>query len=341
MDVNKNFCEVLSLSQSKLIGKHLASEACFNMGLQQVVTCFHNFVRAPFKKFKSHVTFHNDAKLFFEIKVKLISSNHIAFFFKDISEAGTLKSLLQEEIMELEILNENKNKFLSILAHDLKNSLGSILGFSQFLKENYKNKSLEKIGKYISYIQNNAQNTYNLLEDTLVWTGTESGKFVVNKHQYVLKDLLLEVLAEFNAVLKFKHIGIRFDQTSAITAFCDARILKTIFRNLVSNAIKFTNKGGQIKVQFTANEKEVLVSVSDTGVGMTAELANNLFGPVNINSTEGTGKEKGTGIGLTICKELIEKQEGKIWVTSELGMGSNFMFTIPNKLRVKTKKSTK
>ena len=97
----------------------------------------------------------------------------------------------------------------------------------------------------------------------------------------------------------------------------------------MSNAIKFTNKGGQIEVQFTKNVKEVLVSVSDTGIGMTPKLANSLFNTTTIKSTDGTGNEKGSGIGLTICKELIEKQEGDIWVTSKVGSGSNFMFTLP------------
>lgn len=329
VDVNKKLCKLLSLSQRDIIGNHLKSDACLKMGLQQVDTCFHDFLRTPVKTCKSHLEFKKDESLFFEIKAKLVSSEHIGFFFKDISEESNLKPSLEEEIKELEVLNEDKNRFLSILAHDLKNSIGTILGFVQLLKENYKGQSFENIEKYISYVENNAKKTYNLLEDTLVWTGAESGKFVVNNHKCILKDLLLEVLAEFSAVVKLKDIAIRFDPTSEITAFCDARILKIILRNLVSNAIKFTNKGGQIEVQFTKNVKEVLVSVSDTGIGMTPKLANSLFNTTTIKSTDGTGNEKGSGIGLTICKELIEKQEGDIWVTSKVGSGSNFMFTLP------------
>ncbi|MFD1294201.1 sensor histidine kinase [Lutibacter holmesii] len=329
MDVNITFCEVLGISQKVIIGEQLGSKACATMGLDQVAPCFYNFIKTPSKTTKSHVYLNNKTSLFFEITIKLVSSEHIVLFFKKIEGTAATKPLLQEEIIALEALNEDKNRFLAILAHDLKNALSTILGFSQLLKENYKAQQFEKIGQYISYIQNNAQSTYKLLEDTLVWTGSQSGKFKINKQSYVLNELLLEVLAEFKPIVTFKQIGIRFDQTAAVRATCDASIFKIILRNLISNAIKFSNKKGEIHIQFNILANQVHISVKDAGIGMSPQLANSLFKNGTLNSENGTAQEKGTGIGLAITKELIEKQDGNITVTSQLGKGSTFVCTLP------------
>ena len=204
------------------------------------------------------------------------------------------------------------------------------------LKENFKVYSPDKIERYISNIENSSQNTYNLLEGTLAWAGAKSGKLILSKNEHALNDIIAKLVRELNVIAVLKNINIHFSQISEINVFCDARIITIILRNLLSNAIKFTDYGGEINIYFEENDLEVLVSVTDNGNGIAPDFLPKLFKMTSINNAEGAGNEKGTGIGLIICKELIEKHEGKIWVTSELGIGSNFKFTIPKQLGVNT-----
>ena len=329
IDANKIFCDLLVLSLSDIKDKHISSDVCLKMGLQQVSACFEDFLTVGVATCKREFTLKNNTKLFLEINIRVVSSENIGFFIKNISEECKLKADLQEARTALKVLNKDNNRFISILSHDLKSPFNTILGFAELLKANFKFNSLEKNEKYISLIQNSSQKAYNLLEDTLVWAGSKSGKFNVAKCQFIINNLVLEVVSDLNTNAIFKNINIQLSQGPQISVFCDPRIIKIVLRNLLSNAIKYTNTGGSIIVHFEQNDLEVLVSVSDNGIGIDPDLMSKLFKMTSINSTIGTGNEKGTGIGLIICKELIEKHEGKIWVTSELGTGSDFKFTIP------------
>ena len=335
VDANRNFCDLLALSIDDIRGEHISADTCLKMGLQQVSTCFEDFLTVGVDTYICEHILKNGTKIFLEINVGVLSSKHIGFFVKNSTEERKLRAELQEALQEMKVLNDDKNRFISVLAHDLKNPFNTIIGFIGLLKEKFKICDKEEVERYISYVEIASNNAFHLLEDTLEWISSESGKLILTKDQCALNEFLAEVVAELNITAQLKNISIHFSPKPQISVFCDARIVKTVLRNLLSNAIKFTNKGGKIIVDFEQNDLEVIVSVSDSGIGMAPDLVSNLFKIGSLNSHEGTGREKGTGLGLLICKELVEKHHGKIWVTSELGIGSNFKFTIPKQAAVK------
>ena len=336
VDANRNFCDLLALSLDEIRGKHICSDTCLEMGLEQISICFENFLTERTNNCISNSILKDGIELFFEISISVVSNEYIGIFIKNITEEHKLRAKLQDVTTELRELYEHNNQFLSILARDLKSPFNTIMGFVKLLKENFKVYSPDKIERYISNIENSSQNTYNLLEGTLAWAGAKSGKLILSKNEHALNDIVAKLVRELNVIAVLKNINIHFSEISEINVFCDARIITIILRNLLSNAIKFTDYGGEINIYFEENDLEVLVSVTDNGNGIAPDFLPKLFKMTSINNAEGAGNEKGTGIGLIICKELIEKHEGKIWATSELGIGSNFKFTIPKQLGVNT-----
>jgi signal transduction histidine kinase len=163
----------------------------------------------------------------------------------------------------------------------------------------------------------------------LIWARTQSGKIPFCPLDLNFRDICRDTLTTLSQIANTKNITINYLTAENLNVFADADMLKTVMRNLVSNAIKFTNSNGVIEVNAEGRAEDVLVSVSDNGVGIEAENVLKLFDFSYVLSTTGTADEKGTGLGLFICKEFVEKHGGKIWVESAKGKGSEFKFTIP------------
>ncbi len=232
----------------------------------------------------------------------------------------------REKLIEL---NATKEKLFSIISHDLKNSLGSVLGLSNILLKNIDDYPLDKIQEFISHIHNNSKKTYELLENLLDWSRLQTGKFTNKIEKYNLKTEVDNTCMLYSDIAKDKNITLQNNITSDIDICCDIDMTKTVLRNLLSNAIKFTNPKGMVSINALENISHVEIHVNDNGVGIEAENIPRLFSAENNISTPGTGGERGTGLGLMLCKELIEKQGGKIWVESELEKGSTFKFALP------------
>ena len=254
---------------------------------------------------------------------------------------------LKEKNLQLEQLNATKDKFFSIIAHDLKSPFNSILGFSEMLKDEARNLDINSIVQYTDIIYSSSQHAFNLLENLLDWARMQQGNIPFEPRKLLLNSLVGDVIKGLKNNADQKDIRLIESLQNEIVLTADENMLNTLLRNLISNAIKFTPKGGQVKVEAKVeveveveNEVEdevkvkdekskVVISVSDTGIGMTAETIGKLFKIETSFSTRGTENEKGTGLGLLLCKEFVEKHGGRIWVESKLGQGSTFNFSIP------------
>lgn len=241
---------------------------------------------------------------------------------------NTLKQLNQVN-NELKELNISKDRFISILAHDLISPFNSILGLLALLTNNIREYSIDQIESQIHLVNISAQKTYNLLEDTLLWVKANSGKILYNPQKINFKTVCDEVIEILRLTANTKDITINHFVTDGFSTFADKNMLKTVLRNLVSNSIKFTHKNGRIDIYAEANHNIVTITVSDNGTGIHPDTLTKLFDISQKITTVGTANEKGTGLGLLLCKEFVEKHGGKIWVESELGKGSDFKFTLP------------
>lgn len=247
----------------------------------------------------------------------------------DISEHKKTEQALKIKTKELHKANVEKNKFFSIISHDLRSPLSSIVALSRILAEHVQEKDLEKIEKYSEMIRYSSQNSLDLLTNLIEWSQSQTGILTFNPIHFQIVDVINESLLIFTDIAEQKSIIITSELPSQMTAYADKEMISTILRNLLSNAIKFTNPGGNIYITAKLNQGNVQVSICDTGVGMSKTFIEKTFTIGENRSTSGTQHEAGTGLGLILCKEFIERHKGKIWVESELEKGSIFYFTLP------------
>ncbi len=247
----------------------------------------------------------------------------------DITERKCHEYKMLEINKKLEEENANKDKFFSIISHDLKAPFGALLGIAQLLDESYD--ELEEIERkeMIRISRNSATNIYELLDGLLEWSRAKSGRMSFTPTIVNINDINNHVMLVLIQNAKNKNITITNKINGNFTAFADEMMLRTILRNLISNAIKFTPKNGKIIVSAKIKENEVEISIKDNGIGISENDIKKLFRIDIHHTTIGTSNESGTGVGLILCEELVNKNGGKIWVESEFGKGSNFIFTLP------------
>lgn len=247
----------------------------------------------------------------------------------DITPSKIAEIKLKESSAKLKALNATKDKFFSIVSHDLKSPFASILGFSDLLVKNIERYDSEKIFKFAKAINNSSLTAFKLLEDLLAWANSQSDKIEFCPELINLNHLISDIAAIVRHTAKSKNIQINFDLEKSYSVFADKNMLNTILRNLVGNSIKFTPRDGCINIFAKENQDNIEITVSDNGVGMDENTLSKLFKISEKVSRKGTENESGTGLGLLLCKEFVEKHGGKIWAESELGKGSDFLFTLP------------
>ncbi|MDA3905666.1 MAG: HAMP domain-containing sensor histidine kinase [Bacteroidales bacterium] len=259
-----------------------------------------------------------------------------ASYEKDITECKLAEQELiiakekaEESEAKLKESNAEKDKFFSIIAHDLKSPFDSILGFSDLIVEKLKERNYESVEEFADIIQQSSIRAMDLLMNLVEWSQSQTGRMEFNPEYFELVELIKDSELLLSGVMEQKSISLSKSVPSNAPVFADKKMISTVLRNLISNAIKFTHSGGKISIALEEKQDELLVSVSDTGVGISKEDSKKLFKIGQSYSTSGTNKEKGTGLGLILCKDFVEKHGGKIWVESEEGKGSNFKFTIP------------
>lgn len=224
--------------------------------------------------------------------------------------------------------NASKDKFFSILSHDIKNPLNGILGFSNILEVDYDDISDEEKKKYIGYVKTSSESLYKLVDRLLIWSRLQTHNIESNIEDINLREIVLNIidLHKVNAIRKGIILVNNFDKDIIVKA--DNYLLDMVLRNLIDNAIKFTEQGGKISVTYEISGKKITVNVFDNGVGIKKEDLNKIFLIDQKTVTSGTAKEEGTGLGLILCKDMLELMDTKLEVESEEGEGSRFYFEL-------------
>lgn len=235
---------------------------------------------------------------------------------------------IKDNELRLKELNATKDKFFSIIAHDLKSPFTSIFLSSELLGEYIKEKDYSKIDEIARLILKSSKQAMDLLTNLMTWSQLESGRMPFSPVQFDIKSVCDEIVSLLEPTAKQKLIKIE-NNISPSLVFGDREMISTVLRNLTSNAIKYTNKDGKIKISSAPGNGELIVTVEDSGVGISKERLDKFFSILENNSTRGTQNEKGTGLGLILCKDFIDKNGGRIWVESTPGIGTSFSFTIP------------
>ncbi|MBA7520479.1 Adaptive-response sensory-kinase SasA [subsurface metagenome] len=244
-------------------------------------------------------------------------------------ELMTQKEELEKVNKHLKELNSTKDKFFSIIAHDLKNPFNTILGFSELLVKNYDTLSEEKKRNFSEAIHTSSENVFNLLENLLQWARSQTNSINFEPVTFNLNQIVEENIDLLKEMHQKKKIKVYYHTVENFNVFADRNMINTVIRNLLSNAVKFTNEEGEIWINLNRKKNNILIDIEDSGIGIAEEEKTKLF-RVDVHfSREGTGGEMGTGLGLLLCKEYVEKNRGKLWVESEIGKGSIFHFTLP------------
>jgi signal transduction histidine kinase/Tfp pilus assembly protein PilF len=244
-----------------------------------------------------------------------------------ISEQQVTLKKISEELIEA---NNTKNKFFSIIAHDIKNPFNLVLGFSSILKSEYYQLSDDERKLFISEINNASARIFDLLENLLTWANGQQGRLTLNIEKLDVSELLENSLSPYMAVASEKSIEVSQKAERDIFVFADKTTISICLSNIFNNAIKFTPEGGKIEIVALQNQGVIEIRVTDNGVGMNQETVDKLFRLDKVHSTPGTKGEKGTGLGLILCKDFIDKNNGKIEVISSPGEGSTFIVSLKN-----------
>ena len=250
--------------------------------------------------------------------------------FRDVTDRKNADTEIQNKNEQLKLVNAEKDKFFSILAHDLRSPFNTLLGFSEILTDELDSMTLKEIKTIAERLKNAATNVFSLLENLLEWSNLERGLTRFNPVSFNLMPEVLDCLTSTSDTAKNKEVSIHINIAEEICVYGNKNMLKSIIRNLVNNAIKFCYKNGEIDIAAKVMEGGIIeLSVRDSGIGMSKEICDNLF-RIDINTNrKGTEGESSTGLGLVICKDMVERQGGTIWTESEEGHGSTFFFTLP------------
>ncbi|PKQ63949.1 hypothetical protein BZG02_08020 [Labilibaculum filiforme] len=232
--------------------------------------------------------------------------------------------IIENQKSELEIANSTKDKFFAIIAHDLRSPFSALVGLCELLSQSYEEIGEKERKMYINDLHNASMNTFNLLENLLTWSRIQQGSIKIHKEEQDISSLIANIIQLTQAAAKLKNISIINSIPQNSIATFDKNSTETVLMNLVNNAIKFTHEKGSISISSEEKNGNFIVAINDSGVGMTEKQITHLFKIDENISTPGTNKETGTGLGLILCEEFMELNNGKIWVESKQGEGSTF-----------------
>lgn len=253
-----------------------------------------------------------------DVKILEIIAGNIGLFIERINNLERLKKA-----------NSTKDKFFSIIAHDLRNPFQHLLSSSEFLLEELNAGRIEDAIELAKIINDSANNSYNLLKDLLKWSRSQMDSLYHNPSRFNICELLIETISQFEIHYRQKEIDVELKAPAETFVYADEEMVKFVVRNLLSNAIKFTRHKGKVVISAELRNSRAVISISDNGVGMDNEQMKTLFDITEKKSTLGTQQEKGTGLGLVICKEFVEKNGGTLAVESKKGNGTTFRVSLP------------
>ncbi|MDA3861659.1 MAG: PAS domain-containing sensor histidine kinase [Melioribacteraceae bacterium] len=264
--------------------------------------------------------------------LKFVSEQIVKVLDKRYADASLREMVekLFEAKEQLELINKNKDRFFSIISHDLRSPFMALMGISQMISEDMDSMSVGEVKEMTGAIYHSTQNLNKLIENLLSWSRLQMGTFIISPKEIDMKEVSKNVVNVLQLSAKEKNITIE-DNIAETNVFADEDCTNTILRNLINNAIKFTERGGKIKLSSKPAKDLIEITVKDNGIGIRKEVLEKIFSITEKISEAGTEKEVGTGLGLILCKELVEKNGGEIRVKSELGKGCKFVFSLPRK----------
>ena len=238
---------------------------------------------------------------------------------------------MEQKRKKLQKLNASKDRFFSIISHDLKNSFFSVMGLSKILADPENDDSEEKKLETAQMLHNSSKKLYSFLENLLSWARVQRGEIDFNPDEHELFEIVAEVSYLFRPKADQNKVLLITNVEENLIVYCDQNMVKTILRNLVSNALNFTSPNGSVTISARKDEEKVTIEVTDTGVGISETNIQKLLRIDEKYIGTNISGERGTGLGLILCKEFVEKHSGEIWIESEVGKGSKFSFTLPFK----------
>jgi len=300
--------------------------------LERLISDFAEAVNDRKIEQKSYRIIHKDGGYFWmEVTGNIIENIdfEIVVVGRNITERIETQNQLKEQHKELEELNATKDKFFSILAHDLRSPFNQIIGFSNLLKRNIYQYDIEKIAHFVNIIRDSSVKTYQLLENLLNWSMAKRGIMEFYPVKINVVPIIEEEINQLTEIYKAKNIDLKFTNSETIFLTVDENMFRIIIRNLVNNAIKYTPLNGRVVVEIKAKDSETIFHVSDNGIGMEDFQIHNLFKLSKNRSSEGTKGEKGTGLGLLIVKEFVDKHKAKIEIKSQKDKGTEIQIIFP------------
>jgi len=245
---------------------------------------------------------------------------------KELEELNAAKDKLLKELGEL---NATKDKFFSIIAHDLRSPFNGLIGASDLLIQSFENLEKEIVIDLIRSMNTASRNAFNLLNNLLEWSRSQTGRIEWDPNITDISRIIRENKILLKQNFEEKGIGLFNEIQENTFVYADEHMINTVIRNLITNALKYSRRGEEIRISSKEIGNFLEISVSDTGTGIKPQDIGKLFRIDVHHTTKGTENEQGTGLGLILCKEFVEKHKGKIWVESELGKGTTFRFTLP------------
>jgi PAS domain S-box-containing protein len=333
IELNLSASKMFGIDRSKLIGKNFISFVPLNE--RDIFNFFLNTVFDSLIKHSCKLKVKNKDERVFDVLLEglefdntLESDPKCQVALIDLTEYKKIEDALKKSNEELKKLNTTKDRLFSIIAHDLKSPFQSLLGFSEALATEIETLSHEEIILFSKGLNDSLINLYGLLENLLHWSMMQRDMIEYNPVNLNLYDVVNKIIGILNQSALKKNISVSNNVDTGTFVYADVDMLRSVVQNLIINAIKFTQAEGRIIVSSTNKDGFVEVSVQDSGIGIKSEKSSELFNFATMFTTQGTDGEKGTGLGLPLCKEFVERNDGKIWVESELGKGSKFTFTI-------------
>ena len=331
IDVNENFCKMFGYARDELIGTNVS------LFSRPEAPCHQTEIMAELRKtsalvFETRCVGKDGKHVPVEASARVVSrasAEVVQCFLRDISDRKEQERRLRETNDRLEKAIADKDKLHGIIAHDLRSPLTGVLAFTRLLASKVDTFSVEDLRKCAREMQLTVEGVYELLENLLEWSTLQQGLFENQPAPLLLADLVEKTIKMMHAVCQQKKVVMENHVPAHLVAYADPAMAKTVFRNLLGNALKFSRQGGRVQVFAESDGALVTVAVQDEGVGMEPEVRDALFRTDRVQSHKGTRGERGTGLGLLLCAELLQQLRGTIWVQSSPGQGTTFFFTLP------------
>jgi len=330
IDANSYICSLSGRSRDELIGKHISDSVFSPESLKLFPMQFDRLKNGEVVVNERNILRPDGVEIPIEMRTKMMPNGTYQSFLRDITGRKNVEAILQQKNQELSKINAEKDKFFSIIAHDLRSPFNVFLGWTQMMVEDLPKLTIGEIQGMAESMRSSAVNLYSLLENLLEWSRLQRGIMKFRPRSFQLVTIVTGTLRSLIDLAAEKGVDIYLDIPKEIIVFADSNMVSSIIRNLVSNALKFTHKGGLISIKAVSlSGNRIEISIEDSGIGMNADLIEKLFHLDEKTNRKGTAGEASTGLGLILCRDFIEKHGSSICVESEPDKGSRFYFSIP------------